>query len=202
MSLVADITQTIDSLVFNESIQALIRDMKATQHGDRTNSFYDLLSDYHQEGGVWKHTLLAIQSLPAIAAELATMFNDQQFQELYDEFKNDLRVATLYHDIGKLSTQEPSKQRLGSFSFPEHGAKDIVKTVINKYGLTMNHRVRNLVTSHHASPAEFQALKAVGWSDADLKLLVMLKAVDSIATGPKGIVSAVAHVTPFVDLIS
>jgi 23S rRNA maturation-related 3'-5' exoribonuclease YhaM len=173
----------------DESIQELVKDMKATQHGDRVNPFYELVKDYHKEGGVWKHTMIALRALPEIASVLGP-----EFEEVYADNINDLRAAILYHDIGKVATQTPSTSRVGSYSFPQHSAEDVVDKVAVEYGIALSPIVRKLVVHHHDSPEQFKQLPA-----EFQKLLAILKVADNMAVGPKDVSAAVAHVKPFLS---
>lgn len=187
VSIIQIVYDSVDSICLDESIQELIKDMKATQHGDRTNPLYELAKDYHKEGGVWKHTLLALQALPEVASALGPDFYD-----IYLSNVNDLRAAVLYHDIGKLVTKTSSKTRPGSYSFPQHSAEDIMDSMAVHYGITMSPIVRRLATHHHDSPDLFKKLP-----EDFQKLLVIVKAADAFAVGPTDVASAIEHVRPF-----
>ena len=190
----------IDADVLDESIQQMVKDMKATQHGDRTNKFYDLINDYHIEGGVWKHTKLAIEALPEIAKGLDSATKTDTYSKLFDTYKNQLRSAALYHDIGKIATQEPSSSRKGSYTFPEHSKEKIVKELFVKYGVTPDPIVSELIAGHHLSPADVTNALSAGTLDQEkVDLLMILKGADNMAVGPKGSHSAVSHVAKFMD---
>ena len=193
---IKNIIVLIENEVLFDSIQDLIKDLRAVQHGDRTNKFYDLTHDHHSEGGVWKHTKLALEALPSVAKALSVEFNDQEYVELYDRYVNELRAAVLYHDIGKLVTQKPSKSRPGSYSFQNHGELSVVQKAFNEYGIEPSELVLNLVSHHHDSPSDFMSLNQT-WSKETLKLLIILKAADSIAVGSKEAHTAIEHVKPF-----
>jgi len=190
---IRQIFRCIEESCVNESIQELVRDMKATQHGDRVNPFYELVKDHHKEGGVWKHTSIALDSLPEIAHLLSEVLVDPEYEQLYGEFKNELRAAILYHDIGKIVTKVPSSQRTGSFSFPGHADEATVGLVASEYDLSIAPLVKWLIVHHHDSPV--QTAKIQG---DNLKLLILLKAVDAVAVGPKTGAEAVDHVRQFV----
>lgn len=196
MNTITEVLHTLTQAALDESIQELIKDMKATQHGDQTNPLYDLLQDYHIEGGVWKHTKLALDALPEVAKGLADTLNDPSYQEVFDHNKNDLRAAALYHDIGKIGTQVPSKKRPGSYSFPQHAQEDIVRKLFDDYDITPNKAVVELVSHHHDSPTEVAKLD---WSDDKIKMLMIIKAADSMAVGPRSAFSAIKHVLDFVN---
>ena len=190
---VRQIFRRIEEDCVDESIQELIRDMKATQHGDRVNPFYELMKDYHKEGGVWKHTVIALEALPVLSKALTKEFNDQEYTLLYDAYKNELRSAALYHDIGKLVTQTPSKTRPGSYSFPGHQEGKVVAEVAEQYGISLSPMVKGLIAHHHDSPEQASKLPV-----ESLKLLIILKAVDNIAVGPRTEAEAIDHIRPFV----
>jgi len=183
-------------MALDESIQQLIKAMRATQHGDRTNEFYDITQDFHMEGGVWKHTLLAIDALPTVAKGLANALEDPNYVEVYNKFKNTLRSTALYHDIGKITTQVPSKKRTGSYSFPQHSAKEVVTKAFDTYDISPDSFVVELVSHHHDSPAEVNTLENY-WDKDQIKMLMILKAADNMAVGPRGSYSAVNHVVKF-----
>lgn len=193
---IQDVLFLIDAKALDESVQELIRDMKATQHGDRTNRLYDLLQDYHLEGGVWKHTKLAIDVLPEVAKALSDSTDDPVYQEVYDEYLHHLRAAALYHDIGKVATQEPSQKRPGSYSFPGHTEEDLVSELLAAYDIETNQLVQELVSHHHDTPAEVAALD---WDDDQIAMLMILKAADNMAVGPRGVHSAITYVMKFID---
>lgn len=196
---VEEIAYLIDVDIIAESIQQMIKDMKSTQHGDRTNPVYNLLKDYHIEGGVWKHTKLAIDALPEIAQGLTDALDDPQYLELYNRYKNELRAAALYHDVGKLGTQTPSQSRAGSYSFPGHSDTSIVDALFDKYDITPGALTRELVLHHHDTPAQVAALLEGDWDSDRANLLLILKGVDRLAVGPKGIDQAVAAVVEFAN---
>lgn len=188
-SSIRQIFRLVEEGCVDESIQELIKDMKATQHGDRTNPFYELVKDYHKEGGVWKHTTLALYALPEVAEALGP-----EFEAVYADNINDLRAAVLYHDIGKVATQVSSTSRTGSYSFPRHSAEDVLDQVAVEYGVVLSPIVRKLVAHHHDSPEQFKQLPA-----EFQKLLAILKVADNMAVGPKDVTTAVAHVKPFLS---
>lgn len=194
------ISLLIETKILDEAIQELIKDMKSTQHGDRTNPLYALMKDWHVEGGVWKHTLIALQSLPELVTKLDQEFEGGEFSRLYKEYLPHIRAAVLYHDVGKLVTQEPSKKRVGSFSFPGHaGGGNFIAQVLDKYGLKTNTLVAQLAGEHHITPADVPALKAEGWDNEQLMLLAIIKAADSMAVGPKDAKTAIDHIIPFLQ---
>lgn len=197
---VQNILSMIAEVTLDESVQQMIKDMKSVQHGDRTNKMYDILSDYHMEGGVWKHTLLAIEALPKIADMLSTATEDTIYNDVYAKHINDLRAAALFHDIGKLGTQEPSSKRPGSYSFPKHSKQEIIKTLFDKYDIQPSQLVNDLVAGHHYSPAEVSALLSSGeWSAEKVALLMILKGSDNMAVGPRGVHAATTHVAKFLQ---
>jgi len=186
----------IEAGALEESIQQLIKDLRATQHGDRTNPAYDILQDYHMEGGVWKHTKLALDALPKAAKALADYLDDPKYTEIYDEFKHHLRAAAFFHDIGKIATQEPSKRRPGSYSFPGHAEEDLINDLLDEYDIETNQLVAELVAHHHDVPSDLAEL--VGdWDEAQLIMLMILKVADNMAVGPRGVGDAIKHVHPF-----
>jgi HD-GYP domain-containing protein (c-di-GMP phosphodiesterase class II) len=195
MNLIESIYNQIEVETQTESIQQLVKDLHSTQHGDRTNPAYQLFKDYHKEGSVWKHTRLAIESLPEISKALSEAFQDPDYERLYGDFIHVLRTAALYHDIGKITTQKPSTSRTGSFSFPEHQKEEIVDKLFAQYDIEPLESVKLLVVHHHDSPEDF---KKLDWNSDMKKLLIILKAADNFAVGPTDIASAVEHVRPFV----
>ena len=199
MKTVDDIREYLNEQALEETIQQMIADLKATQHGDETNPLYDVLTIFHLEGGVWKHTKLAVDALPNVARDLSANLNDPEYQELYNKHLNTLRSAALFHDIGKIATQTPSTKRPGSYSFPEHPSEEVVDKLFQEYDITPSSAVRDLVVHHHDSPKDISALRDQGWESEALKLLIILKAADNVAVGPRGTASAVQHVRPFVD---
>lgn len=194
---VQDIFSLLNECVIGESIQQMIKDMKKTQHGDRTNPLYELLKDYHVEGGVWKHTKLAIEALPDIAKGLSDALDDPEYLALYDQNKNELRAAALYHDIGKLSTQKPSKSRKGSYSFQGHSDQEIIDSIFALYNIKPSVVAKNLVLHHHDTPAEAESNFAN--DTTGLKLLMIVKGVDRIAVGPKTLSAAIEGMVSFLD---
>lgn len=196
MNLIESIHNQIEFEMQNESIQELIKDLHATQHGDRTNPAYQLLQDYHKEGSVWKHTRLAIESLPEISKALSEAFQDPDYERLYEDFIHVLRTAALYHDIGKIATQKPSLSRTGSYSFSGHSKEEVVNKLFAQYDIEPLEAVKLLVVHHHDSPEDFKKLDS--WNSDMKKLLIILKAADNFAVGPTDIASAVEHVRPFV----
>lgn len=184
------ILQQLTDAVLDESIQAMIKDMQLTQHGDRTNRMYDLLSDFHMEGGLWKHTKLAIDALPEVAEVLGVT-------DVYEKHKNTLRAAALYHDIGKIATAKPSGTKPGVSTFPQHDTRAVIQQAFQLYDVSPSVEVLDLVANHHASEKDLQQLKQAGWSTEKLQILLILKAANLKATGPRGAVSAVAGLAPF-----
>ena len=183
-----------------ESIQKLIKDLKKTQHGDRTNPLYDATKDFHTEGGVWKHTIRAIESLQDILNRLKG-----KYPQVSDLDVHKLRTAILYHDIGKIGTQTPysgdKPERQGSYSSKGHGEKDIVDELFKKYELTVSDDIRDLITGHHFNPNQFKEFyEDKGFTEA--LYLIVIKIADSMSTGNKSYQQAYDHVLPFMQQIS
>jgi hypothetical protein len=196
MMLIENINEAITQAALEESIQDLIRDMQKTQHGDRSNRFYDVLGDTHIEGGVWKHTKLGVAALPEAAEQLGP-----DYVAVYNRNLHLLRAAALYHDVGKLVTKKPAKNREGVFIYPGHDARQAIQSVLAKYEITVTNELLELITQHHVSEKDIPALRRSGFTDEQLKMLVILKTADLVATGPRGVASAVGQLARFRDAV-
>jgi len=102
--------QTIECATISESIKDLIRDIKATQSGDRTNPVFHLLRDHLKEKR--RFDLLADRLL--------------EMNPLAVSHANDLYLASLFFDLGKLLKPDI-----------HISAKRLIESVLNKYGIKL-----------------------------------------------------------------
>jgi hypothetical protein len=68
--------------------------------------------------------------------------------------------------------------------------------LLRRYDLTPSSLAIDLITHHHNSPEQFATL---GWPDYKKALLIILKAADNMAVGPRSAEEALVHVKPFME---
>lgn len=103
--------------------------------------------DWHPEGDVWTHTLMAIDE----ATKLKTL---PMYENLNEEEKLSAIVGTLVHDVGKPPTTENINGKIRSLGHEAAGAQ-IAKTLTEKMGFgKMIQRTVEEITKRHLAPSE------------------------------------------------
>lgn len=142
---------------------------------------------YHAEGNVWIHTKMVIESL----------VNDPEYRSLNERQRQELFIAALLHDVGKIST---TKLENGEWTSPNHaveGAQIVRELLWRDYGLCGTEEFQNfretvclLVRYHMIAPyileAENPAFRLIKTAsngelaaDFSLELLFILSKADS-----------------------
>lgn len=142
---------------------------------------------YHAEGDVWSHTKMVCESL----------VSGDMFRQLSERFRQELFIAALLHDVGKIAT---TKLEYGEWVSPNHaivGANIVRELLWRDYGLCGTKELQNfretvclLVRYHMTAPyileTENSALRLIKTAsggelaaDFTLKLLFILSKADA-----------------------
>lgn len=117
---------------------------------------------YHAEGDVWSHTKMVCESLVSY----------DMYRQLSDRHRQELFIAALLHDVGKIST---TKLENGEWTSPNHaivGANIVRELMWRDYGLCGTKELQNfreticlLVRYHMTAPYIFES------DDPDFRLI-------------------------------
>lgn len=109
---------------------------------------------YHAEGDVWSHTKMVCESL----------VSGDMFRQLSERFRQELFIAALLHDVGKIAT---TKLEYGEWVSPNHaiaGANIVRELLWRDYGLCGTKELQNfreticlLVRYHMTAPYIFES---------------------------------------------
>jgi len=96
---------------------------------------------YHSEGDVFKHTMLALKVLEEIQAD-SNKVNTKELVKtgmLDQDFSIELKLALLFHDIGKPATFTPLTKEKNRISFNGHDdlGAEMTKKIIKRLKLTV-----------------------------------------------------------------
>ena len=143
--------------------------------------------EFHAEGDVWKHTKMVCECL----------VNDSEFRSLQRRQQQELFLASVLHDVGKIYT---TKLENGSWTSPYHsirGANVVRDLLWREYGLCGTHEfqvfreticllVRYHMTPSHILESERSEQKLIKIAsngelipDFDLNMLLILSAADN-----------------------
>lgn len=114
---------TVDRELLARAFPDTAADMKATKQNPR----------YHAEGDVWEHTVMVCECLA----------HDPDFRACPERVRQELFLAALFHDIGKIKT---TKLENGEWTSPSHaivGANTARELLIREYGMSGSKEQQN-----------------------------------------------------------
>jgi len=94
--------------------------------------------EWHAEGNVKIHTLMVLEAL----------FSDNEFNNLPEEEKELLAIATIFHDLGKIYTTKEENGRIISPNHSKVGANEFRKRYFDSFEFEKREAIANLIRNH------------------------------------------------------